>query len=49
MFNLSNRVLTDIEIKVLEKGVDFVPIQRKTNEPALRQDFAEFCRQMRTK
>ena len=42
MFNLSNRVLTDIEIKVLEKGLDFAPIQRKINEPELRQDFAEF-------
>ena len=46
MFNLSNRVLTDIEIKVLEKGLDFAPIQRKINEPELRQDFAEFCRRM---
>ena len=32
VFNLSNRVLTDIEIKVLEKGLDFSPIQRKNNE-----------------
>ena len=49
VFNLSNRVLIDIEIKILEKGLDFAPIQRKINEPELRQDFAEFCRRMRTK
>ena len=32
-FNLSNWVLTDTEIKVLEKGLDFAPIQKKINEP----------------
>ena len=41
-FNLSNRVLTEHEIKVLEKGLDFAPIQRKVNEPELRQDFENF-------
>ena len=45
VFNVSNRILTDIEIKVLEKGLGFAPILRKINEPELRQDFAEFCRQ----
>ena len=45
-FNLSNEVLTDIEI--LEKGLDFAPIQGEINEPELSQDFAEFCRRMRT-
>ena len=49
VFNLSNRVLTDIEIKNLDKGLDFAPIYRKINKPELRQDFAEFCRRMRTK
>ena len=48
-FNLSNRVLSDNEIKVLEKGLDFAPIQRKINEPELRSDFGEFCRHMRIK
>ena len=43
VFNLNNRVLTDLEIKVLEKGLDFAPIQSKINEPKLRQDFADFC------
>ena len=46
IFNLSNRVLSEDEIKVLEKGLDFAPIQRKVNEPELRQDFEEFCRRM---
>ena len=36
-------------LKVLEKGVNFVPIQKKINEPTLRRDFQEFCRRMRTK
>ena len=36
IFNLSNRVLSDNEIKVLEKGLDFPPLQRKINEPKLR-------------
>ena len=49
IFNLSNRVLTDTEIKVLEKGLDFAPIQKKLNEPELRSDFNEFCRRMRLK
>ena len=46
LFNLNNRVLTDLEIKVLEKGLDFPPIQRKINAPELRQDFGYFCRRM---
>ena len=41
MFNLSSRVLTDIEIKVLEKGLDFASIQKKINEPELRQKTKE--------
>ena len=28
-FNLSRKVSTDIEIKVLEKGLDFAPMQKK--------------------
>ena len=49
VFNLSRRVLSEDEIKVLEKGLDFAPIQNKVNEPELRKDFDEFCRQMRIK
>ena len=36
----------DSEIKVLEKGLDYAPIQNKINEPELRNDFEEFCRWM---
>ena len=49
IFNLSGRVLSESEIKVLEKALDFVPFQRKLNEPELRRDFQEFCRPMRIK
>ena len=48
-FNLRNKVLTEGKIKVLEKGLDFAPIQRKVNQPELRQDFENFCRHMRIK
>ena len=47
IFNLSNRLLIDTEIKVLEKGLDFAPIQKKINEPELTSDFNKFCRRMR--
>ena len=33
VFSLSRKVLTETEIKILEKGLDFVPIKRKINEP----------------
>ena len=49
VFNLSNRVLSDAEIKVLEKGLDYAPIQNNINEPELRNDFNEFGRRMRRK
>ena len=49
ILSLSNRLLSDSEIKVLEKGLDFAPIQRKINEPKLKKDFDEFCRRMRIK
>ena len=49
VFNLSRRVLSEDEIKVLEKGLDFGPIQNKVNEPELRKDVEEFCRRMRIK
>ena len=49
VFNLSNKVLIDTEIRVLEKGLYFAPIQNKLNEPELRRDFKEFCRRMRLK
>ena len=43
IFNLSHRVLLDAEIKVLEKALDFAPIQRKINETELTEDFEELC------
>ena len=42
IFNISNKVLTEDEIKGLEKVLDFAPIQRKVSEPELRQDFVNF-------
>ena len=41
--------MSDIEIKILEKGLDYAPIQNKVNEPALRRDFEDFARRMRLK
>ena len=35
VFNLCKKVLTDTEIRVLEKGLDFAQIQNKINEPEL--------------
>ena len=32
VFNLSRRVLAEIEIKILEKGLGYAPIQNKINE-----------------
>ena len=49
VFNLSHRVLTESEIKVLEKSLDYAPIQKKINEPELRKDFSELCRRVRNK
>ena len=39
VFNLSHKILTEIEIKVLEKGLDFALVQRTLNEPELRKEF----------
>ena len=33
VFNLSQRALSDIEIQVFEKRLDFSPVQRSFNEP----------------
>ena len=49
VFNLSKRVLLETEIKILEKGLVYAPIQRKINEPELKSDFEEFCRRMQIK
>ena len=44
IFSLSHRELSDAEIKLLEKGLEFATIQVNTNEPKLREDFNKFCR-----
>ena len=49
IFSLSHGVLTYAKIKILEKELDFAPIQRKINEPKHKHDFNEFCRRMRSK
>ena len=46
VLNLSRRMPSKDEIKDLEKGLHFAPIQNKLNEPKLRKDFGEFCRRM---
>ena len=47
VFNVINSVLSEIEITLLEKVLDFAHTQRMIDE--LRQDFNEFCRRMHTK
>ena len=49
MFNLTKKVSIDAEIKVLEKDLDYAPIQNKVNKPELCSDFEECCRKMRLK
>ena len=46
---MSHRLLTDTEIKVLEKVLDFSPFQRKINEPELRRDFNKLSRRTHSK
>ena len=46
VFKLIKRVLSEIEIKILEKCLDYAPIQRKINEPELKSDFEEFSRRI---
>ena len=48
-FDLSQKILSDTKIKVLQKRLDCAPVQIKVNEPELRQDFDEFFRKMRVK
>ena len=39
VFNFSQRALSGIEIQVLEKSLDFSPVQRSFTEPEFRKDF----------
>ena len=45
----TRNVLTNTEINIPKKGLDFAPIQNKINKPELKKDFEEFCRKMRIK
>ena len=47
VFNLSQKVLTAAEIKVLERGLGFVPTHNLINEADLRGDFEDFSGKMR--
>ena len=49
VFNLTKKVLSDMEIKIIEKGFDYAPIQNKINKPELRKGFEDFARRMRLK
>ena len=49
VFNLSRKVLSDTEIKILQKSLNYAPIQNKVNEPELRQDFDDFSHKIRLK
>ena len=49
VFNLSGKVLTDIEIKVLEQGLDYAPILNEIIKPEFRKNFDEFSLRMRLK
>ena len=42
-------MLNEIEIKVFEKGLGFVPTPNIINKEDLRRDFGEFSRKMRCK
>ena len=47
VFILSHKVLTDLEISVLGKGLGFSPTPTFINEADLRRDFADFARKMK--
>ena len=49
VFNLSHRVLSELEIEVLGKGLGFSPTPSFINEGDLKRDFADFSRKMRCK
>ena len=49
VFNLSQKTLSPLEIKVLEKGLGFSPTPSSINEVDLRRDISNFSRKMRCK
>ena len=48
-FNLSHRVLSELEIEVLGKGLGFSPTSSFINEADLKRDFTNFSRKTRCK
>ena len=46
VFNLSQKTLSPLEIKVLEKGLGFSPTLSTINEVDLRRDISHFNRKM---
>ena len=44
VFNVRWKVLTETEIRVLEKGLRFAPTPSRINESDLKRDFNEFSR-----
>ena len=42
VFNLSHRLLSELEIEVLSKGLSFSPAPSFINEANLQRDFADF-------
>ena len=49
IFNVNNKVLSQMEISVLEKGLGFLPTPNMINEADVRQNFYEFSREMSCK
>ena len=49
VFNLSRKVLTETEIRVLEKGSGFASTPTRIHESDLKRDFNEFSRKMTCK
>ena len=49
IYNLTHKVLTDLGISVLGKGLGFSLTPTFINEANLRRDFADFTRKMRCK
>ena len=45
--NLYRKILINAEIKILEKSLNFAPVERKINKPELRSDFEEFYGKVR--
>lgn len=45
VFNLSNRVLNETEIKLLSKGLKYTPTPRMNNEQ-LKTDIKEYTRKL---